>query len=150
MTPHELIELASRLTDKLFDIKGEMRALYVVETDESLNLMPPPPHLDMDAGLRLIKSMMKEIGATAYVYVNEAWTVDGSKGDLKVRASEHPNRKEQVVFIAETSDKTLLGHRDIIRADGRKPTLGPLIIETKFDGHSGRMVGLLRAEETLH
>jgi hypothetical protein len=144
MTPQELIELASGLTDKLFDANGEMRPVYMVETDDALNLVPPPPHLNKDAGLRLIKLLMKEMGATAYVFVDEAWVVEGADNiDLSIPAAEHPRRKEQIIFIAETDTETALGHRDIIRpVIGGKPTLGPLKIE-ELTQLTGRMTGLL-------
>jgi hypothetical protein len=150
MTPQELIELASNLTGKLFDMSGEMRQVYMVETDDSLDLIPPPQHLSKNAAVELVKALMKHIGATAYVFVDEAWIVEGGKADLDIPPSEHPRRKEVVVFIAETDSETLLGHRDIIRpVIGGKPTLGPLTIESKLNHQSGRMVGMLR-QETEH
>jgi hypothetical protein len=151
MAPQELVELASQLAGKLFDIKGELRPVYMVETEDALNLMPPPPHLSKEDAIRLIKKIMKEIGATGYVFVDEAWIVEGDRSDLKIPPSEHPRRKEVVIFIAETDSETLLAQREIIRPPGGgKPTLGPLTIKTDYSAVRGRMMGMLREEETQH
>jgi hypothetical protein len=150
MTPHELIEMASQLTGKLFDMNGEMRAVYMIENDDSLNLMSPPP-LPKDAAIEVLKDLMKHMGATGYVFVNEAWVVEGDKADASIPPEKHPRRKEQIIFIAETDSETLFAHRDIIRPTNGKPTLGPLQIETGLDSLSGRMTGLLRDRpERLH
>jgi hypothetical protein len=151
MTPHELIETASRLAGKLFDLKGELSPVFMIEADDALNLVPPPPHLGKDAAVRLIRELMKEMGAVAFVFVDEAWVVEGTNIDSSIPASKNPKRKEQIIFIAETDTETVLGHRDIIRpVIGGKPSLGPLQIE-KHDQVTGRMTGLLRDRpERLH
>jgi hypothetical protein len=151
MTPHELIEMASNLAGQIFDLKGELSPVFMIETDDTLNLVPPPPHLGKDAAVGFIRELMKEMGAVAFVFVDEAWTVEGTDIDLSIPPPEHPKRKEQIIFIAETDTETVLGHRDIIRpVIGGKPSLGPLQIE-KLTQITGRMTGMLRDRpERLH
>jgi hypothetical protein len=143
----ELVEIVSELVGKLFSHRGEMMSVYLIVNKDGLTMVPPQ-HRDKEKSLVIIKDIMKEMKATTYVFVDEAWIVNTK--DFKVPEGppwQHPDREEAVILMAETETETLLGHRDIIRKKGVKATLGPLKIDSsQVFGH---MTGLLR-QETRH
>jgi hypothetical protein len=140
----ELVEIVSELVGQLFSHRGEMMAVYLIVNKDGLTMVPPP-HRDKKKSLVFIKDIMKEMKATTYVFVNEAWVVKTK--DFKVPPLQHPGCEEVVILMAETETETLLGSRKIIRKKGAKATLGPLKIDSsQVFGH---MTGLLR-QETRH
>jgi hypothetical protein len=105
-------------------------------------LLPPPP-LPKDDAMYLIKEAMKHLHIVRYVFIDEAWTVRGKERDeLPDDLSQHPERKEIILFNAEDKNgEQLLASRDIIR-EGGQPRLGPLVF-SDMNMMSGRMIGLL-------
>jgi hypothetical protein len=82
------------------------------------------------------------------MFVTEAWQIEVATAEAipstDYQRSQHPSRKEVVLFQAEDIDGEITGHRDIIRDNRGNPRLGPLEIE-RSQMSSGRMVGMLPA-----
>jgi hypothetical protein len=103
----------------------------------------------------MMKAWMQLNDVDRYVFLDEAWILDDRRGQLgidmeKVRRegiSQHPDRREIVMFLAENRrGEMLTARRFILRPEIGKPTLAPLVIDTQYDHSEGRMVGLLKHE----
>jgi hypothetical protein len=147
----EFVEAASRSVEKLFDEAGRILPFYHFISPVVGEVATPAPQLDKDTGVAVMRWILAEAKATRVLYIDEAWTVlrKGTRAELdRLRneppPSEQPDRNEVVMFSAEDIDEgELLAHRDIIREDGKRPRLGPLVVHERAVYSAGRMVGLL-------
>jgi len=139
-------EVGNTLVEKLFADHGRITPVYVVLTGDNLVVIPAPP-LDKDIALRLIREIFAKMQPDAYVFIDEAWVLQGTgpREDFPRDISDHPDRKEVVhVFGEDNESGALMARRFIIRPEGAPAQLGPL----EFVSHvsmEGRMVGLLPA-----
>jgi hypothetical protein len=102
--------------------------------------------MEKDQAVVAVREFFKEHDIVSYVFIDEAWVVQVTdRADLKVAPRNHPDRREVVFLVAEDEHGELHGERDIVREQGRPPTLGPLkVIKSPHSEHSeGRMTGML-------
>jgi hypothetical protein len=101
-----------------------------------------PPSDDKDESSMLVRALFAIKEANAVVFTDEAWTLEIGDGKTRMTAqqaresegiqhtgiSNHPRRKEAIIFIAEDSDgHYYTGQREIMRpAKKGKAKLGPL------------------------
>lgn len=149
----DLLELASKGAEKVFAATGELLPMWHAETAAGVQmLVPSPPTANKDLAARLIKALFEERNVVRFVFFDEAWTLLSvsreeaiASGDLSI----HPERVEVVMFAAEDREGGfLLGYRHILRAEDKKPTLGPLVVEQSLEAE-GRIVGMLPGRGTL-
>jgi hypothetical protein len=136
----------------LFEAHGEIDPQWFVEIKGRLQLMPQPPApFDMpgpfykEAIFEQVRHFFRERNVTRYVYLNEAWTVEGEKGSAAPVGSlaNHPERREVVGITAEDQNETLMVTREIVRPADGTPFLRPLGEITRPDTVEGRQFGLL-------
>jgi len=164
----ELIELASVAAEKLFRKDGEVHPLWHMVKGDGTHVVSGAPTANKNDAVAIMRVAFHLFDVVRYVFVDEAWMVSayGSENVAKtseyVRShtgiSEHPDRREVIIFSAEDRDgRQVIAQREIIRGKG-KPRLGPLVIiinplRDKPGGITeGRMVGLLspRAGASKH
>ncbi len=152
MNAEQLVKFAARRVEKIFRQRGEIIWMYhFIKDDGQHGVFVPPPFLDgKDAIVAATKALFEAEHVVAYVYLNEAWTLQEEAGASEVDALmakygslEHvPGRREVVVILAEDANGVVGGYMEINRPAGRKPYLGKLEVE-RPDAIEGRMVGLL-------
>jgi hypothetical protein len=152
-----MIKTASRNIEQIFGVAGSVAAMWhwvTADGDEVVALAPPVPK---DAAIVIMRQVLADDEAVAVLFIDEAWTFTTSdKSEAQAwlasgrDASQHPNRREIVHFLAEDDSGQLIGLRNIYRTPGRPPRLGPLSIEASF-APAGRMASLLprRRDATL-
>jgi hypothetical protein len=149
-----LIETMSELSGRYFAISGAIRPMYQAFTADGKSFFMMAPRFPKDQAIKIVKAIFAEKKIVSYVFVDEAWMVAASAKNADVTrevmaaksVSEHPDRREVVLMIAEGPDGTWQGVRDIVRKDGMKPTLGPLESYPVECGE-GRYYGLLPMPE---
>ena len=150
-----LIEFASMQAGKLFRKQGRIFPLYHCIKADGENVVLNQMDRDKDLGVAMMKAWMQLNDVDTYVFFDEAYILDDRRGQLgidmeKVRRegiSQHPDRREIVMFAAENRrGEMLTARRFILCPEIGKPTLAPLVIDTQFDHSEGRMVGLLKME----
>jgi hypothetical protein len=142
------IEAFSQLAETVFDHKGKMEPTFFIHCQGEWTVMPHPP-FPREMVIEILRSLLKDMEADAYVFINEAWCVE-VREIPKIPPSEHPDRKEVVVISAENANRQLIGRRAILRPAGDKPSLAPLELNTKWTPVDGDMVGLMRPAKTVH
>jgi hypothetical protein len=155
ITLRQLIEIASVGVDGLFKTRGVIRPMYHCMTAAGVNFVAPAPCEDKDDSIVLMRALFALKNVVRYVFIDEAWIVDKAH----VRAAEvanleawvakhgvsnHPDRREVVMFLAEDLAGCLHAHRFILRPEHGKPKLSPLKFITSEAKARGRMIGLLR------
>jgi hypothetical protein len=151
-----LIERASGAAAEIFCEAGEVLAMYHVVLRDGRELVLPAPPGPKDLGIRIMRAAFAALDVTRYVFIDEAWMLDGgvAAADLArvqregIRAQ--PGRIEVLMFGAEGASGMLLARRRILRPEGAKPELAALDFFSMGDGValSGRMIGLLPARGT--
>ncbi len=153
MTLREMIEGLSRSTEQLFELRGHVTPHWIyTNRDGAMSFVAAPP-TNKDDAATIMRALFELEGATRCVFIDEAWQVtargEGAQAAVTAAANrgslEHyPGRKEVVIFQAEdTAEGEFTAHRDIIREPGKKPRLGPLVIEERWTQSEGRLVGML-------
>lgn len=143
----ELIEFASKAAEKIFRIFGVIVPLYhTVKPTGEIMIIQPPGLGSKDLDIAWVKAVLALENIERYVFIDEAWVLNGPdldniNGDL----SNHPDRREVVIFAAENRQGEILtAMRFILRPEHGKAILSPLKINDVTDTFSGRMVGLLK------
>lgn len=148
----EFIEDASAGVERIFEATGRILPFYhFVSPRVGEVAVPAPPCDSKDEAVAVMRAVLAEAKATRVLFVDEAWTVvrQGTRADLDQLQNEapprlQPDRNEVVVFQAEDAvEGELTAYRDIVREDGKRPRLGPLVIKGRAVYSTGRMVGLL-------
>lgn len=147
-----LIEFASTQAGKLFRKQGVIYPLWHAIGADGKTTILPALDRDKDLSVALTKAWFVINDIDTYVFMDEAWAVDDRRGQIgldikKVQRegiSEHPDRREIVMFSAENRrGEQLTARRFILRPEIGKASLAPLVIDEQFDHSEGRMVGLL-------
>ena len=148
-----MIEFASAQAEKLFRLQGVIYPLYHCIKSNGENAVLNQMDRDKDTSVAMMKAWMHLNDIDRYVFFDEAWIVDDRHGQIgldmekvrRVGISEHPDRREVVMFSAENRQgEQMMARRFILRPEIGKPRLAPLQIDEKFDHSEGRMVGLLK------
>ncbi len=153
----EMIEHASDWADKQFRKSGTILPIYHAVTRNDEQLITGTPHDDKDVAVAMIRALFALQDVVRYVFVNEAWTLERrptpSPAEMEEIArhglSDHPDRREVVMFFAEDNrGNCLQAHRCILRPQHGRATLAPLhVIDMTNAKSTGRMVGLLMPDQ---
>lgn len=157
---NEMIEVASRVAEKMLRTKGEVRPMWHAIMADGDNLLVPAPHPDKDTAVALIRALFEIKNVVRYVFVDEAWVVIG-RGPIpdEVRAwlgehgaRAHPGRIDAVMFTGEDgeSGKQISSFRRILRPPQGKARLGPMEHYSAGREQEGRLIGLLPRRGALH
>jgi hypothetical protein len=151
-----LISFASTQAEKLFRKQGLLYPLYHCIRPNGESEILTQPDQDKDLGVAMIKAWMQLNNIDRYVFMDEAWILDNRKGGPEIDLEEikrkgisnHPDRREIVMFAAENRHGEMLtARRFILRPEIGKASLAPLVIDEQYDHSEGRMVGLLQREK---
>jgi hypothetical protein len=141
-----LIKCASGFVEQRMAEHGQINPFWHVVTAHDEQMIVPPMSDDKDEAVALMRVLLEVVDAKLCMFVTEAWQIEVTTEEeipaTDYQRSQHPSRKEVVMFQAEDIDGEITGHRDIIRDANGKPRLGPLKIE-RMQMSSGRMVGML-------
>jgi hypothetical protein len=158
-TLRQFVEHASGTVEKVFRRVGVIKPMFhVVKRDGAEFVLPGDIGRDKDMTCVLARAAFEVVDAVRYLFVDEAWTVE-ALGDnaeeivreaIRVGVSNHPARKEVIMFSAEDErEGQMLARRVIIRPATGHAYLGPLVIETD-NISEGRFVGLLPRKTAVH
>jgi hypothetical protein len=150
----ELITYASAYVEKLFRRWGCMSPIYHMIHPDGRHEVVPAPTLDKDMCVAIMRAYFVHAGITRYVYVDECWRVavmGPSTAEIEAvhkfcnerGVSQHPDRVEAVMFMAEDARGHTNAFRMIERPARGKPKLGPLEFDPITGKLEGRIVGLL-------
>jgi hypothetical protein len=141
--------------EKQFHDVGRIEPLWIATDQKGNQVVVPPPvpfvnEAAKDYAVMVVRALFAFTGVTRYCFITESWLLTNDAGiDLDATQrdgiSEHPDRKEVVIFTAESEVSGLvLAWRPIIRPSRGKAKLGPLVIEQR-DGMTveGRMSSML-------
>jgi hypothetical protein len=138
-TLDELVTWGSLTAEKVFKGKGELAPVYFIwspEWPDGKGFVPAP--------VPVMKALFEHHGVDRYVFIGEAWT--GPSGS---RPSEHPDRREVVMIVAEDGTGMKAASRAILRPASRKPKLAPIEMYDEGMGGGG-MANLLQAKMARH
>ena len=147
----DMIHRVSEAVEDIFRNTGEIRPMYEAVKPDGERMVVRVPGYDKDLDVALIKAFFAIENIDRYVYVAEAWTLE-TKMDIDVEQVQregvrnHPDRREAVMFMAESRDGGILSaRRYILRPEHGKAKLAPLHINDLTNAESsGRIVGLLK------
>jgi hypothetical protein len=155
-----LIELVSAGAEVIFNKRGELSPFWhCIARDGTLHLVPAPP-CDKDVSVAIMKCFMEEHDIAMCCFVDEAWAAHLSNSAevtafdaIQARGggvADYPQRQEVVIFNAEDELGMMTASRAILRPHGKRPRLGPLVIND-LEGWSsrGRFVGMLPRRGTV-
>ena len=150
----DLIHSVSEAIEDIFRKTGEIRPMYEAIKPDGEHMVVVVPGCDKDGEVAMVRAFFAIENVDRYVFVSEAWTLDSTKSGAPIDVEQarregirnHPDRREAVMFMAESRDGEMLtAHRYILRPEHRKPKLAPLQIDDMTGVESsGRMVGLLK------
>jgi hypothetical protein len=154
-----MFDQASAFCERRFAQTGEIAPMWqAITSDGDVLIEPHPTFLSKDNAAALIRALFDLRDVVRYVYVGEAWTLnrmikpEEQEKIFREGISEHPDRVEVVQIQGEDREcGQLIGARDIIRPEGRKPYLGPMVMVNDLPHiprgatiqSEGRMVGML-------
>src|SRR3954462_10542871 len=154
-----LVEFASKQADKIFRKTGRLQPMYHAVKSNGQHIVLPMPHEDKDVGVAMVKVWLALEDVDRYVFMNEGWILDRLHGPditpeemkriTRHGLSNHPDRREVLLFMAEDRRGNLLSARQfILRPEHGKASLSSLAIDDMTNVESkGRMVGLLNWEK---
>jgi hypothetical protein len=146
MNAERLIKCASDFAEQRIAEHGQINPFWHVVTAHDEQMIVPPMSDDKDEATALMRVLLEVVDAKLCMFVTEAWQIEVATEEAipstDYQRSQHPSRKEVVMFQVEDSNGEITGHRDIIRDNKGKPRLGPLQIE-RYQMSRGRMVGML-------
>ena len=151
MNLKELIQFASAQAETIFRRTGEVLPMWHCIKSNGEQLIVPSPCDDKDVAVGLIKALMELEDVETYVFMSEAWVLHAGPGaDIdginRRGLSEHPDRREAIMFAAENRDgDEQTACRFILRPEHGKAKLSPLKMDDMKNRTSeGRMVGMLQ------
>jgi hypothetical protein len=151
-TLHELFEIAKRNAALIFYRDGEVSPIWhAVPAHGPHMLCATPWHDDdeKDIAVSFLRDKFKEYNVVRFVFVVEAWVVQGKHALSGPQPSQHPDRREVLRISAEDRDgSTMSGHYYILRPEHGPATLSEFHEDPKGYAFAGRMSGLL--DETRH
>jgi len=151
---HDLIRLTSKASENTFRKTGELYPMYhAFLPDGSDFIFVCPDVRSKDELVALARALFELKGVTAYVFIDEAWTLsqkaapdvnfDEVRQAFKQGIQDHSQRVEIVMFAAEDENGMVMADREIIRPKHGKARLGPLRFHSGATKLEGRMIGLL-------
>ena len=152
----ELIETAATAIRQVWDKTHHILPMYhFIQSDGQEGLMPVGNLPSKEAAVEVAKLVFERQGVIAYVFVCECWALMGKISDEDVAKAKtgtianHPDRKEQIGFIAEGQNGLLSAWINIDRTH-EPPTLGKLeVMDEEVTSSEGLMVGLLPRKGTV-
>ena len=151
MNLKELIQFASAQAETIFRRTGEVLPMWHAIKADGEQMIIPSPCEDKDMAVSLIKALFELESVETFVFMSEAWILHAGPGaDIdginRRGLSEHPDRREAIMFAAENRDgEEQTACRFILRPEHGKAKLSPLKMDDmKNRESSGRMVGLLQ------
>lgn len=139
-----------------FDRRGAAPSMWIIKNGPHIYWIETPWENDREkeASTRLMRDLMRKMGAEAYSFMTEAWVAveTGSRDELMKRAitppSQRPKNERDDVLLIHTFDKEGASHATrflvTIRDNGRN-YLGPRDDITDMEMvPSGRMWNLLK------
>ncbi len=156
LTLRDFITAIDRNVVKIFERNGVIEPMWHCITASGEHRIELSPAVDKDLAAILMRVYFVLHNVTRYAFIDEAWTLMLPLGfsDAEIREiarrglADHPGRVEVLMYQVEDESGALTAHRNIIRAGGGKPTLGPLtFFETKES--EGRFIGLLPQRGTM-
>ena len=159
MTLKQMITTASKTIEQLFRKDDFIAPIYHLLKSDGTHMVWGGLGEDKDEMTAIARRIMRELEIVSYVFIDEAWILETKPRtpaeDAEVirfcqefGVSAHPDRREVVMFYAESKDgERLMAQRYILRPEHGKPTLSPLqFAPEKFSGGrvTGRMTGLLQ------
>jgi len=153
-TLREFVEDIDRgVVAPMFARRGAFPATWFVIERSGDQAIVPAPNTDKDTASAIMRALLEIVGATRCVFVDEAWTViaKDEEASAAIRAitrdgslENFPGRDEIVMYSAEDArEGGMTARRKIIREPGKKPRLGPLVIDDGWTRSEGRFVGML-------
>ena len=150
----ELIAFANASAETIFRRTGELLPMWHCIKSNGEQMIIPSPCDDKDVAISLIKALMELEDVETYVFMSEAWMLQ-TEGDADIDQinrrglSEHPDRREAIMFAAENRDgEEQTACRFILRPEHGKAKLSPLKMDDMRGRTSeGRMVGMLQRRE---
>lgn len=148
-----LIEATSKAAEDIFAEDQQVTPFWQGFTASGDHkVFKPPPGLDKAMCVILVRALFELYDVVCCVFCDEAWVAAATEDDIKAldawldagnSLETYADRKEVVVFMAEDGNGQLTGHRPIDRS-GRKPKLGPLVINDLTGATTeGRLTGML-------
>jgi hypothetical protein len=158
MTLKDLIITASKSADRIFRKDSCIHPLYHMLKPNGESAIWSAADLDdKETMVMAARAIMRELSIERYVFINEAWVLEAmnrtpeevaeiDRFTSEFGVSEHPDRREVVMFFAENkAGEHLMAHRYILRPEHGKPSLSALKWfepgELPIRGH---MTGLLQ------
>lgn len=143
------LEIYSHMVKQWFEQDGAIHPTYFIGTEGGWVELPAACE-DKDTMMKIVRGMLELLNAVCYVFIDEAWVVGGKPGDpvTPVAPSEHPDRREIVLIMAEDHERQLMGRHYIERPEFGKATLTPLRVE-QCNSLEGRMIGLMPRTGTV-
>jgi hypothetical protein len=157
LTLEKWVNVWVMLTGKAFAETGEVSPTCAVEKgDGSIALL----YLDFSDNaaknemVSRIKKFLIEHDAKRYVVISESWAADFHKDmpnlkelikrveKLGVLRSGVP-KKEIICYTAEDREGALWADQEIVREEGKEPTLTPVKFHPRNEVNTGRLVGLM-------
>lgn len=150
LTLDELFKTACVNAARIFDTSDDHEVLpmwHVVNGKGENVLIATPWSSDEEkyATMDGLKKLFAAQQVKRYAFITEAWIRKASSMEdaHDGAVSEHPDRREVVMISAEDrSGESKMGWFYILRPEAGPPKLSELKVQP-FDGHTGRMTGLL-------
>ena len=150
----ELIAFANASAENIFRRTGELLPMWHAIKSNGEQMIIPSPCEDKVMAVTLIKALFELESVETFVFMSEAWVLragpDADIDGINHRGlSEHPDRREAIMFAAENRDgEEQTAVRFILRPEHGKAKLSPLKMDDMRGRTSeGRMVGLLQRRE---
>ena len=143
---------ASAQAETIFRRTGEVLPMWhAIKADGEQMIIPFAASEDKDMAVSLIKALFELESVETYVFMSEAWILHaGPDADIdginRRGLSDHPDRREAIMFAAENRDgEEQTACRFILRPEHGKAKLSPLKMDDMKNRTSeGRMVGMLQ------
>jgi|SRR5215831_10848262 len=151
MNLREFVERASERAEFLFRKDGYLSPIWHAVRRDGTSFVMPQPAEDKDTAVALMSALFDIEDVVRFVFMDEAWilTSDDAPAEEMMKIarsggiSKHPNKREILMLAAEDEREGMLMGRRLITRQGKRATLGPLVIDEGGIGE-GRLVGLLR------
>jgi len=151
-TLRELFELAKHNAVQIFYRDGEVCPIWHAVPARGPHMVCATPWSnddEKDMAVAFLRDKFKEENVQRFVFIVEAWVVQGKRALSGPRPSEHQDRREVLRVTAEDRNGgTISGHYYILRPEHGHATLSEFHEDPVAYVTSGRMSGLL--DETRH
>lgn len=161
MTLDEIFDHGKNFARFAFEDQGTVHPMWIGETDEGKTFPIAAPNEAMqnkDGLVATVRKVLIKERAVRYVSMLEAWMVV-AKNDKECEkvldnlditpVSEHPERQEVVMIVAEDKHHCRSGYYFIIRPDIGKPYLSHFKDTSGSDEVGGRFMNLMDSAQSI-